>query len=120
MSDSPNDKLSVMQFGEALQRFAQADPREVAILTNASMKDGEIERLIAAFEKSAQFDENGIEFWSARTLALLLEYFDYRNFLNIVEKTKIACANAGQPPEDHFVDAAEMVELGSGVARQWG
>lgn len=118
MIDNPNDKLSGMPFGEALQRFTQTDPREVAILTNASMRDGEIERLIAAFEKSAQFDDDGVEFWSARTLSRLLEYADYRNFLNIVEKAKIACVNAGQPPEDHFVDATEMVELGSGAARE--
>lgn len=118
MIDPPNDKLSGMPFGEALRRFTQTDPQEVAILTNASMKDGEIERLIAAFEKSAQFDDDSIEFWSARTLSRLLEYSDYRNFLNIVEKAKTACANAGQPPEDHFVDVTEMVELGSGAARE--
>lgn len=29
---------------------------------------------------------------------------------------RIACSNAGQPPEDHFVDIDKMVELGSGEA----
>ena len=41
--------------------------------------------LIAAFEGAAQIDDDGNEFWDARDLAQLLEYSDYRNFLNIVD-----------------------------------
>ncbi|WP_370677377.1 DNA damage-inducible protein D [Pleomorphomonas sp. PLEO] len=118
MIDKRSDKLSSMPSDEALQRLTQTDPQEVAILSNASMKDGEIERLIAEFENASQFDDDGFEFWSARTLSRLLEYSDYRNFLNIIEKAKIACANAGQLPEDHFGDVTEMVELGSGAVRE--
>jgi hypothetical protein len=112
------DKLSGMAFGEALERFTQVDPKEVAIVTNATMKDGEIERLIAAFEAAARFDENGLEFWTARTLQGLLDYSDYRNFLNIIEKAKTSCKTVGQPILNHFVDVTEMVELGSGATRE--
>ena len=120
MIDEPNDqeKLSKMSFGEALEKFTQTDPQEVAVLTNASMKDAEIEKLIAAFEAAAQFDDTGSEYWTARTLQKLLDYSDYRNFLNIIDKAKISCQTAGQPPEDHFVDVTEMIELGKGATRE--
>ncbi|OFX11866.1 MAG: DNA damage-inducible protein D [Alphaproteobacteria bacterium RIFOXYD12_FULL_60_8] len=119
MTDKPHhsDKLSGMAFGEALERFTRTDPKELAIVTNATMKDGEIERLIAAFEAAARFDENGIEYWTARSLQNLLGYSDYRNFLNIIEKAKTSCKTAGQPISDHFVEVTEMVELGSGATR---
>ena len=115
---APPEKLPGMKFGEALQRLAQTDPQEVAILTNADMKDGEIERLIAAFEAAAQCDDDGNEFWTARTLQGLLEYSDYRNFLSIIEKAKDSCMTAGQPIADHFVEVTKMIELGKGATRE--
>lgn len=120
MNDKPShsNKLSEMAFGEALERFTQTDPKEVAIVTNASMKDGEIERLIAEFEAAARFDENGIEYWTARALQNLLGYSDYRNFLNIIEKAKVSCETAGQPVLDHFVEVTDMIELGKGATRE--
>jgi DNA-damage-inducible protein D len=91
---------------------------DISITTNIVMQDGEIEQLMTAFEASVQLDENDVEFWTARTLQLLLKYSDYRNFLNIVEKAKISCANAGQSESDHFVEVTDMVELGSGATRE--
>jgi DNA-damage-inducible protein D len=41
-----------------------------------------------------------------------------RNFLNTVDKAKAACKNTGLPVEDHFVDATEMVDIGSGSVRE--
>ena len=73
---APNDKLSGMKLGEAIQRLAQTDPAELAMVTQASMNDGDIEKLIGAFEAAAQFDESGIEYWSARDLQSLFEYSD--------------------------------------------
>lgn len=58
------------------------------------------------------------EFWSARKLAKVLEYFEYRNFLLVIKKAKEACVNSGQAIEDHFVDTNEMVQIGSGGQRQ--
>ncbi|HZG08236.1 MAG TPA: DNA damage-inducible protein D [Allosphingosinicella sp.] len=105
-------------FEEAMARVAQTDPQEVAVLTAATMNDGAIERLIAAFEDAARSTEEGQEYWTGRDLARLLEYAEYRNFLTIVEKAKAACRATGVPPEDHFVDVTDMVEIGSGARRE--
>jgi len=71
----------------------------------------------ATFESIRQKDENGNEFWSARTLAPLLEYQDWRNFLQVVDKARQACEQSGHRVDDHFGDVTKMVEIGSGAKR---
>jgi hypothetical protein len=112
-----NDKLSRMDFGEALQRFAQTDPKEVAIVTNASIKDGEIERLIAAFERAAHLDEDGTEYWLARDLQLLLEYERWESFEAAIARGEKACELSGQPVENHFREVTKKVQIGSSAER---
>ncbi len=70
------------------------------------------------FEELKQTTDEGMEFWSARQLAKVLDYSEYRNFQPVVEKARKACANSGQQVEDHFVDMHEMVEIGSGAKRE--
>lgn len=70
------------------------------------------------FESLKQEEEDGCEFWSARKLAKALEYNDYRNFLNVIEKAKEACKNSGHNIVDHFVDVTDMIEIGKGGQRQ--
>jgi DNA-damage-inducible protein D len=112
-----SELLAQIAFGEALQQVVTAKNQRTAAATNETLKDGAIERLIAAFEEAAQIDDNGNEFWDARDLQKLLGYSDYRNFLNTVEKAKEACKTTGIPVEDHFVDATDMVDIGSGAMR---
>lgn len=69
------------------------------------------------FEQIKQTDENGNEFWMARTLSKELDYTDFRNFLSVIEKAKEACLKSGQLVEDHLVEANEMVSIGSGAER---
>jgi DNA-damage-inducible protein D len=63
-------------------------------------------------------EEDGCEFWSARKLSKILEYYEYRNFLPVIEKAKEACKNSGHSILDHFVDIHEMIEIGKGGKRQ--
>ena len=74
-------------------------------------------KTMSLFESIKHIDENGIEYWTSRNLWKILEYNEYRNFLPVIEKAKIACKNSGQNIEDHFVDINEMVTIGSGAER---
>lgn len=69
------------------------------------------------FETIKRLDENGREYWSSRELAKVLEYTDYRNFLGVVSKAETACENSGEVIHNHFVDANEMVQIGSGAEK---
>ena len=70
------------------------------------------------FEDIKQINDNRQEFWSARALAKVLDYTDYRNFQTVIEKAKKASQNSGHHVEDHFVEVNEMVILGSGSQRE--
>lgn len=70
------------------------------------------------FEIIKRIDSNGAEYWSSRDLSKALEYVDYRKFLSVIEKAKAACVNSGEVIHNHFVQADEMVEIGSGAERK--
>ena len=78
-------------------------------------KDKKNEQL-SVFEQIRKID-NHVEYWSARDMAKVLEYTDFRNFLNVIDKAKEACKNSGHPIENHFVETNEMVIIGSGAER---
>ncbi|MEK7607254.1 MAG: DNA damage-inducible protein D [Patescibacteria group bacterium] len=69
------------------------------------------------FEAIKRFDNNNREYWSSRDLARVLEYPDYRKFLNVIDKAKVACENSGEVIHNHFVHMDEMVQIGSGAKR---
>ena len=70
------------------------------------------------FESIRQVNEAGYEFWSARELAPLLDYPQWRNFKPVLDKAVQACLQSGQPVPDHFADVRKMVDLGSGAQRE--
>ncbi|MBU4338282.1 DNA damage-inducible protein D [Patescibacteria group bacterium] len=76
-----------------------------------------IVRLHKNFEERVHI-EDGVEFWYARELQILLGYDEWRNFENVINKAKIACETAKQKVPDHFVDVNKMVDLGSGSKRE--
>ncbi|KJJ86046.1 DNA-damage-inducible protein D family protein [Candidatus Omnitrophus magneticus] len=41
----------------------------------------------------------------------MLDYNEWRNFLKVLEKAKIACMNLGQNISDHFIDVNKMIDL---------
>lgn len=69
------------------------------------------------FETIKKIDKNGQEYWSSRELARALEYSDYRKFLSVIDRAKVACENSGEVIHNHFVHMDEMVQIGSGAER---
>jgi len=63
-------------------------------------------------------EADGIEFWFARELQALLGYTEWRKFQGVIEKAKEACKNSDHDANDHFVDAAKKVKIGSEAERE--
>ncbi len=72
----------------------------------------------ATFEGIRQRDSDGNEFWSARKLAKVLDYSEYRHFLPVIERAREACLNSGHALVDHIEDVLDMVPIGSGAQRK--
>ena len=76
-----------------------------------------ITKLQKSFEDCAR-EADGIEFWFARDLQILLGYAQWRNFLATIEKAKESCNNAGQIVDDHFAGVSKKVKIGSEAERE--
>ncbi len=70
------------------------------------------------FEKIKKYDNEGAEYWSARELARILEYREYKNFIPVIEKAINVCKETGIIVENHFVEINEMVTIGSRAKRE--
>ncbi|RJP82107.1 DNA damage-inducible protein D [Streptococcus pseudopneumoniae] len=67
------------------------------------------------FENIKHIDENGVEFWYARELQTILEYMEWRNFNQVIDKAKIACENSGKRVVANFVNVNKTVQLNFGT-----
>ncbi len=74
-------------------------------------------QLHTKFEGAAHHND-GVTFWYARDIQLLLEYTEWRNFSEVIEKAKTSCLNSDQLVDNHFVEVNKMVDLGSGSSRE--
>lgn len=81
------------------------------------MKKELISQLHHNFESAVNQNDN-VEFWFARDLQLLLGYVQWRNFLLVIDKAKLACSKSNQNIFDHFAEVSKMVNLGSGSKRE--
>ena len=65
------------------------------------------------FESIKHVREDGSEFWSARELAIALEYVQWRNFTKVIERAMIACENSGHSVSNDFAGVSKIVEAGA-------
>ena len=66
------------------------------------------------FEDIKHIDENGIEFWYARELMVILQYAKWQNFKKIIDKAMIACENSEISIKDCFNDVSKPIISGKG------
>lgn len=81
------------------------------------MKAEEIKSLFESFESIA-IDYEGVECWSARELAPVMGYVQWRNFQSIIDKAKESAENAGESVSDHFADVSKTIQMPKSAERQ--
>lgn len=67
-----------------------------------------------SFEDLKQFNQHGIEYWSARSLQPCLGYSQWRRFENAIQKAMEACKQSGHDPAHHFAGAGNPIINGKG------
>ena len=70
------------------------------------------------FESIKHINEYGEEYWLARELQPVLEYVQWRNFAEAVERAKLACKNSGFVVEDHFADVSKTINMPKGAHKE--
>lgn len=71
------------------------------------------------FEDIKQIREDGTEFWSARELALTLDYNKWENFSKVIKRAMIACENSGHMITCDFPKVRKIVEAGATKKQFW-
>lgn len=64
------------------------------------------------FEDIKHLTDDGVEFWYARELQIVLGYAKWEKFQNVIEKSTIACENSKNAVPHHFLHVGKMVKAG--------
>ncbi len=64
------------------------------------------------FESIKHINEYGMEYWTARELMPVLEYKQWRQFSDAIDRAKKACETSGNRVFDYFADARKIVKTG--------
>ena len=67
--------------------------------------------------EGASYEQDGVEYWMARDIQVLLGYTEWRNFAQVIEKAKMACFNSHQPIGHHFVEVNKTIAMPKGASR---
>ncbi len=75
-----------------------------------------ITKLQKTFEDYAKIAD-GVEFWFARDLQILLGYDKWDNFSKVIDKAKESCKNANFEVNDHFPEVRKTIGMPKGATR---
>lgn len=75
------------------------------------MKTEIIQSLTNDFESCAKYTDDGVEFWFARDLQILLGYSKWDNFMAVISKAKTSCDLSGGVVSDHFADVGKTIKM---------
>ena len=81
------------------------------------MRSEIVRRLHKNFEDYVHV-KDGVEFWYARDLQILLNYTQWRNFLNVIEKAQESCKNSNHAILDHFAGVSKSIPVPKGGERE--
>ena len=62
------------------------------------------------FEDIKYMRKDGSEYWSARELADVLDYSQWRNFQKVIDRAMIACESSGHEVAYDFAEVSKIVE----------
>lgn len=69
------------------------------------------------FDSIRHVNEYGQEYWTARELMSVLEYKQWRQFSDAIERAKVACSISGNDAYEHFAEVRKMINLPKGAHR---
>lgn len=98
--------MTEKEFNEQIQAMSER------VLSRALSEDEKNNYTESLFESIRHVNEYGQEFWYARDLQVALEYTEWRNFCNVIDKAKDACKGSENTVSDHFVDVNKIVSAG--------
>lgn len=89
------------------------------VIYDGGWKVSDATNLVIGRLKSLQkTSPNGGPYWMARDIMTVLDYREWRDFREVIERGKASCESAGNFIANHFVPMPEMVEIGSGAKRE--
>ena len=81
------------------------------------MRSEIVQRLHKNFEDYVH-ELDGVEYWFARDLQVLLGYTQWRNFQNVIEKAQESCKNSNHAILDHFASVSKSIPVPKGGERE--
>lgn len=70
------------------------------------------------FESIKHVNEYGQEYWLARELQPILDYSQWRNFNEAIDRAKLACANSGFDPSNHFAEVSKTIPMPKNASKE--
>lgn len=70
------------------------------------------------FESIKHVNEYGQEYWLARELQPILDYSQWRNFNEAIDRAKLACQNSGIDPSDHFAEVSKTIPMPKNASKE--